>query len=138
MITLCKIDGKSYDDLVSAIEETYNIVEGPNSGTAIHKDREIRDITGIKIGHQITFSAGENPDKFDELKNYLFGSVRPFVMLEAVHDQKTITYEAAYNTGSRRVAYINDAENESGTDFVGWDDLTIDFRPMENQISPEE
>ena len=131
-MTLCTIDGINYDDLVTALEETYEVIEGPNSGTAIEKDREIRDITGIKIGHKITFSPGDNPGKFDELKNYLFGSVRPYVVIEAASDQKTITYEAAYNTGSRRVAYIN------GEDFLGWDDLTIDFRPMENQITPEE
>ena len=128
-MTLCTIDGINYDDLVTAIEETYEVIEGSNSGTAIYKDREI---TGIKIGHRITFSPGDNPDKFDELKNYLFGSVRPYVNLEAASDQKTITYEAAYNTGSRRIAYIN------GEEFIGWDDLTIDFRPMENQITPEE
>ena len=35
MLTLCKIDGKSYDVLISAIEETYNVIEGANSGIAI-------------------------------------------------------------------------------------------------------
>lgn len=132
MLTLCKIDGKSYDDLVSAIEETYNVIEGPNSGTAIHKQRKIRDILGVQTGHRITFSPGDNPEEFDELKNYLFGSIRPYVVLEVVSDQSTKTYEAAYTTGSRRVAYINDDEN-----IAGWDDLTIDFSPMENQIDIE-
>lgn len=133
MLTLCKIDGKSYDVLVSAIEEVYTVVEGQNSGTAIYKQRKIRDILGIQTGHKITFSPGDNPEVFDELKNYLFGSIRPYVVLEVVSDQSTITYEAAYATGSRRVAYINDIDN-----IVGWDDLTIDFSPMENQIDIED
>lgn len=133
MIELCKIDGISFSELVSAIEEKYEVLEGPNSGKAIYRDREIRDVTGIKIGHSITFSPGDNTDKFDELKNYLFGSIRPSVILETVTDQKQITYEAAYNTGARRVAYIDTA-----IDVVGWDDLTVEFRPIENQINPEE
>lgn len=131
MRTLCKIDGVSYDVLVVAISETFNIVEGGNSGISLHNQREIRDLQGIKVGHSITFAPGDNPDAFDALVNHLFGSVRPYVELEVVHDQATITYDAAYNTGARRVAYIDDLN-----DVVGWDELTVDFRPMEVQIKP--
>jgi hypothetical protein len=132
MITLCKIDGTSWDDLVTAIQETPTVNEGANSGIALHRDREIRDITGIKIGHSITFDTDKDVERFDALYNYLFGAVRPSVMLEVVHNQKTITYEAAYNTGSRHVAHIND-----DTDTVYWSELTVDFRPIENQINAE-
>ena len=130
MLTLCKIDGKSYDVLISAIEETYNVIEGANSGIAIANQREIRDILGVKIGHIITFSPGDDPDTFDELKDYLFSSIRPSVTLEVAYNQSTITYEAAYNTGARRVAYIDDDNN-----IIGWDDLTVEFRPIELQIT---
>lgn len=132
MITLCKIDGKSYDVLVTALETTYNVNEGANSGIALYRDREIRDITGIKIGHSVTFDPDKDIELFDELTEYLFGTVRQSVMLEVVHNQKTITYEAAYNTGSRRVAHIDD-----DTDTVYWSELTVDFRPIENQINAE-
>lgn len=132
MITLFKVDGKSYDVLVTAIQEKFEIVEGENSGVALYRDRELRDISGIKIGHSITFDADKDVAAFDELTEYLFGSVRPSVMIEAVHNQKTISYEAAYNTGSRQVAHIDD-DNE----IVYWSELTIDFRPIENQINAE-
>lgn len=132
MITLCKIDGKSFDVLVTAIQEKFEIVEGANSGTALYRQREIRDISGIKIGHSITFDADKDVTAFDELTEHLFGTVRQSVMLEAVHNQKTITYEAAYNTGSRQVAHIDD-----DNDVVYWSELTIDFRPIENQINAE-
>jgi hypothetical protein len=132
MITLCKIDGTSYDVLVTAIQEKFEIVEGENSGVALYRDRELRDISGIKIGHSITFDADKDVAAFDDLTEHLFGSVRPSVMLEAVHNQKTISYEAAYNTGSRQVAHIDD-DNE----IVYWSELTIDFRPIENQINAE-
>lgn len=131
-MNLCKIDGISFDALVTAIGETFNVIEGKNSGVAIHRQREIRDILGVKIGHSITFAPDNDPEAFDELTEYLFGSIRPSVMLEVVHNQNTIIYEAAYNTGSRNVSHI-DEDN----DVVYWDELTIDFRPMENQINAE-
>ena len=130
MRNLVKIDGASYDVLVTAIEETFEVVEGGNSGIALYRQRELRDLAGVKIGHRVTFAAGENPEVFDRLVGYLFGSLREYVTIEAVHDQDVISYEAAYNTGSRRVRNIDDE-----TDTVYWDELTVEFRPMETQIS---
>lgn len=132
MLTLCKIDGVSYDVLITAISESFNVVEGSNSGTALYRQREIRDLLGVKIGHTITFAPDNDPDAFDALTSYLFGSVRPYVTLEVVHNQTTIAYEAAYSTGTRRVRHIDD-----NNDIVYWDELTVDFRPMENQVNHE-
>ena len=129
MITLCKIDGQSFDVLVTAIQETTNIIEGANSGVALHRQREIRDISGIKIGHAVTFAPDNDPEAFDALYNYLFKSIRPSVMVEIVHGQTSISYEAAYNTCTRNVSHIDD-----DSDTVSWDELTVAFRPMENQI----
>lgn len=129
MITLCKIDGKSFDVLVTAIEEVTNVIEGANSGTALRRQRKIRDILGIKIGHAVTFAADNDVEAFDALYDYLFGSIRPSVVVECVHGQTSITYEAEYSSCSRRVAHIDD-EN----DVTYWDEMTIEFYPMENQI----
>lgn len=130
MIDLVKIDGVSYDVLVTAIEETLEVVEGANSGTALKNAREIRDLTGVKIGHTITFSADNDPEQLDALCNYLFGTLREYVTLQVVHGQTTISYEAAYNTASRRVAHIDDKNNT-----VYWDELSVAFRPMETQVN---
>ena len=132
MLTLVKIDGVSYDVLVTAVQETFNVIEGANTGTSLYRQREIRDMAGIKIGHSITFASDNNPDAFDALCNHLFGTVREYVTLEVVHDQQTISYEAAYNTGTRQVAHIDD-----DNDVVYWDEMTVEFRPMECQINPE-
>ena len=131
MLTLVKIDGTSYDVLVTAIQETVEVLEGPNSGTSLYRQREIRDLSGIKIGHTVTFSGANDPDAFDALCTYLFGAVREYVVLEVVHNQTTISYEAAYNTGARRVAHIDD-----DNDVAYWDELTVEFRPLETQINP--
>lgn len=131
MLDLVKIDGVVYDVLVSAIEEKTDIVEGKNSGTALYRQRDIRDIAGIKYAHSITFSPNEEaPELFDSLFSYLFDNIRESVMLEVVHGQTTISYEARYSTGSRRVSYIDDAR-----DFVGWDDLTVEFRSIETVVN---
>lgn len=131
MLNLIKIDGVSYDVLVTAIQETFNVVEGDNSGIALHRNREIRDITGIKIGHAITFAPDNDPEIFDALCEYLFGAIRESVVIEAVHGQTSISYEAAYNTGSRSVSHIDDKN-----DVVYWNELTVEFRPIENYINP--
>lgn len=136
---LVKIDGVVWDVLVSAIEEISEVVEGSNIGTALYRQRDIRDIAGIKLAHKITFSPNdEHPEMFDRLFSYLFDNVRESVMLEVVHGQKTLSYEARYSTGSRRVNYISktkDADTEEETEFIHWDDLTVDFRSMETVIN---
>ena len=128
---IVKIDGVSYDVLVTAVQETFNVVEGNNSGIALYRNREIRDITGIKIGHAITFAPDADPEIFDNLCTHLFGSIRESVALEVVHNQSTIGYEAAYNTGTRTVGYIDERRG-----FVGWSELTVEFRPIENYVNP--
>ena len=130
MVSLVKIDGVSYDALVTAVQEKFEVIEGANSGISLYRQREIRDMAGIKIGHSVTFAPDNNPEAFDELCSYLFSSLREFVVLEVVHGQTTISYEAAYNTGSRAVSHIDD-----DNDVVYWNELTVDFRPMECQIN---
>lgn len=128
---LVKIDGKTYDVLVTAIQETASVVEGGNKGTALYRQRDIRDIAGIKYAHSITFSPNdEAPELFDELFSYLFDNIRESVQLEVVHNQSTIIYEAVYSAGSRAVAHINER-----TDFVGWDELTVDFQSIETIVN---
>lgn len=137
---LVKIDGVVYDVLVSALEEKAEKVQGPNSGTAIHRSRSILDIKGIKYAHSITFSPSEEaPELFDKLFSYLFDTVRESVMLEVVHGQDVINYEAEYSTGGRRVAYISKKKDtDEETDFIGWDDLTVEFRSRETIVNEVE
>lgn len=130
MITLCKIDGREFDVLVTGIQRDFNVIEGDNSGIAIHNQRELRDILGIKIGHKVSFSGDENPAEYEELIEYLFGSIRESVMIDIIHGQKRIQYEAAYNTASDSVSHI-----DNDNDVVYWNELTVEFRPIENQIS---
>lgn len=135
---LVKIDGKTYDVLVTAIQEVATVVEGSNTGTALYRQREIRDILGVKYAHSITFSPNdEAPELFDELFSYLFDNIRKSVQLEVVHGQDTIIYEAAYSSGSRKVDYISKKKTaeDNEIDFVGWDEVTVDFRSIETVVN---
>lgn len=134
---LVKIDGVVYDVLVTALEETAKKEYGKNNGTAIYRNRSILDIAGIKYAHKITFSPNyEAPELFDRLFSHLFDEVRESVMLEVVHGQETISYEAEYSTGGRRVAYIAKKKYaEEDIDFVGWDDLTVEFVSRETIVN---
>ena len=134
---LVKIDGVVYDVLVTAIEERSEVVEGKNSGTALYRQRDIRDIAGVKYTHSITFSPNdEHPEMFDTLFSYLFDHVRESVTLEVVHGQETISYEARYTTGTRRVSYITNKDTDLGeTEVIHWDELTVEFRSMETVIN---
>lgn len=136
---LVKIDGVVYDVLVTAIEEHPEVVEGKNSGTALYRQRDIRDIAGVKYTHSITFSPNdEHPEMFDALFSYLFDNVRESVTLEVVHGQETISYEARYTTGTRRVNYISKKDTDTGeTEVIHWDELTVEFRSMETVINAE-
>lgn len=132
MTNLCEIDGINFDVLVTGIREMTEILEGANSGVALSNNREIRDITGIKITHAISFSPDTDPVAFEALYDYLFGTIRKSVHIKAAHGQKMLEYEAAYNTCDRGVVY-----RDENTGFVGWDELTVEFRPIENQIKVE-
>lgn len=132
MTNLCEIDERNFDVLVTGIRETTEILEGANSGVALHNNREIRDITGIKITHAISFAPDTDPVAFEALYDYLFGTIRPSVWLKVAHGQEMIEYEAAYNTCDRGVVY-----RDEQTGFTGWDELTVEFRPIENQINRE-
>ena len=132
MTNLCEIDGVVYDVLVTGIREFTEILEGANSGVALSNNREIRDITGIKITHAISFAPDTDPVAFEALYDYLFGTIRNSVNIKVAHGQEMLEYEAAYNTCDRGVVY-----RDENTGFVGWDELTVEFRPVENQIKVE-
>lgn len=127
MITLCKIDDRDFDVLITGIERNFNVIEGENSGVSLYKQRELRDIKGIKIGHTITFDGSENPDEYNELIEYLFGSIRNSVVIDIIHGRTRIRYEAAYNTAADKVSHTDE-------NAAYWNELSVDFRPIENQI----
>lgn len=127
----CKINGQAFDVSVSIsdYEENFNVLDGNNAGRVM-TGRMVRDIIGTYIGHKITFFNNGNVTAFDDLWDYLVAhSVDDSVMLEAADGQTSISYEAYYTSGTRRLKRAS-----SGVNF--WDELEINFIPMEAQVTP--
>ena len=126
-----KIDGNVWDvDVgISEYEETFSVLDGENAGRVKANARMIRDIYGTFLGHKVTFfRRGDKVSEFDALWDYL-KQPRESVQLEAADGQTTLSYEAYYTSGSRKLQKV-----ENGVNY--WDQLQINFIPMEAQITP--
>lgn len=128
---LCKINGVEFDVTVaiSDLEESFNVLDGENTGRVL-SGRMVRDIIGTYIGHSVTFFAAKSQEKFDALWDYLVAhSVDDSVMVEMADGQKTISYEAYYTSGSRKLF-----KRERGVNY--WDQIQVTFVPMDAQVRP--
>lgn len=129
----CRVNGIDFDVTVaiSNITESFNVLDGPNAGRVM-TGRMVRDILGSYIGHNVTFMNVKNNRAFDDLWDYLVQhSVDDSVMVEMVDSNKSISYEAYYTSGSRTIRQI---DRDTGT--ITWEEFSINFIPMEAQITP--
>lgn len=132
-MTYVKINGQSFDVnvAISDLEESFNTLDGQNSGRVM-SGRMIRDIIGTYIGHKVTFFNGKSNEDFDALWDYLVAhSVDDSVMLEAADGQSTISYEAYYTSGTRK---MRQADRDNGVNY--WDELEVSFVAMDAQVKP--
>lgn len=132
MSNYAKINGTAWDVTVaiSDLEENFNVTDGDNAGRSAFSGRMIRDIIGTYIGHKVTFFNGKSNADFDALWDYLVAhSVDDSVALEAADDQTSISYEAYYTSGKRKIREVIDGVNY-------WDEMEINFIPMEPQVTP--
>lgn len=130
-MTYVKINGKPFDvDVaISDLEESFNVLDGPNAGRAMNGGM-IRDIIGTYIGHKITFFNGKSNKDFDALWDYLVAhSVDDYVQLEAADGQSSISYAAYYTSGTRRIRTV-----DGGVNY--WDELEVSFVPIDAQVKP--
>lgn len=128
---LCKINGIEFDMTVaiSDLEETFNVLDGENTGRVL-SGRMTRDIIGTYIGHKVTFFAAKSQEDFDALWDYLVAhSVDDSVRVELADGQKTISYDAYYTSGSRKLF-----KRENDVNY--WDAIQVSFVPMDAQVRP--
>lgn len=126
-----RINGQAFDATVaiSAIEENFNVLDGENSGRTM-TGRMVRDVIGTYIGHKVTFFNGNSNSGFDALWNHLVAhSVDDSVMLEAADGQSSISYEAYYTSGARKLRAVQDGVN-------CWDEIEVNFIPMDARVKP--
>lgn len=128
----CKINGIPFDATVaiSDIEENFNVTDGGNAGRSVLTGTMIRDVIGTFIGHKITFFNGISNTGFDALWDYLIAhSVDDSVALEVADGQSSISYDAYYTSGTRKLRTAEDGVNR-------WDEIEINFIPMDAQVTP--
>ena len=128
-----KIDGRSYDVLVTAIEENFNILYSENTGRTMSTGaRMVLDPLGTFFGHKVTVQRKQGYEaEFDALYDYVSRPRYDGVSVEIVHNQTTIKYDAYISNGSRQQQKI------SKPDIVHWGELQLNIVPMEAQVVPE-
>lgn len=128
-----KIDGRSYDVVVTAIEENFNILYSENTGRTMSMGaRMVLDPLGTFFGHKVTVQRKQGYEKeFDDLYDYVSRPRYDGVNVEIVHNQTTIKYDAYISNGSRQLKKI------SKSDIVHWGELQLNIVPMEAQVVPE-
>lgn len=128
-----KIDGRSYDVVVTAIEETFNILYSENTGrTMATGAKMVLDPLGTFFGHKVTVKRKNGHEaEFDALYDYVSKPRYTGIMVEIVHNQTTIRYEAYVSTGTRAL------KNITKEDVVKWGELSLNIVPMEAQVLPE-
>ena len=130
----CVIDGKSYDVIVTGIEESFSILYTENTGrTASLGARMTLDPLGTFFSHKVTFRRSkENYAEFDRLYNFLSTPRYDGFQIEIVHNQTTIKYDAYVSQGTRTLQRIVERIKK-----VLWGELAVNFIPMEAQVLPE-
>jgi hypothetical protein len=128
-----KIDGRSYDVLVTAIEENFNILYSENTGRTMSMGaRMVLDPLGTFFGHKVTVQRKQGCEaEFDAIYDYVSRPRYDGVNVEIVHNQTTIKYDAYISNGSRQLKKI------SKSDIVHWGELQLNIVPMEAQVVPE-
>jgi hypothetical protein len=128
-----KIDGRSYDVLVTEIEESFNILYSENTGRTMSKGaRMTLDPLGTFYGHTITIKRRQGREaEFDRLYDYVRKPRYDGVSVEIVHNQTTLKYDAYISSGARPLQRITKAQK------VHWGELKLNIIPMEAQVVPE-
>lgn len=129
-----RIGGEAFDVIVESISENFNILFSNNTGRSLAAGaRMVLDPLGTFYGHKVVFrrkSGKEN--EFDRLFMFLSKPRYDGVVVEIVHNQSTLNYEAYVSSGERELRKI---DPESGK--VYWSSFEANFIPMEAQVLPE-
>lgn len=132
-MNIIKIDGRVYDVLVTEISENFNILYSDQTGRTISTGaRMFLDPLGTFYGHKITFMRKNGKEReYDALFEYLSKPRNTGILINAVHGQDSIEYEAYVSSGERALKRI-----DPNTGKVFWDAFSANFIPIEAQVKP--
>lgn len=121
------IDNVTYDVFIKygSWKRTFEIREGTNTGEAL-SGRRIRDILGTTYAYELTILPNpDNPTAYDSLFHVLSQPV-DYHHVVMPYGQSTLEFDAAITGG-------NDSYNGFYAGFKRWDELTIQFVPIDLQ-----
>lgn len=134
-----KINGKSYDVVVTGIEENFNILYSENTGRTIAEGAPITlDPLGSFYGHKVSLRRKKGfENQFDEVYEIVSKPIsvvdeEDALLFEVAHLQSTISYRAYVSSGSRAVEKIDEKNGK-----VYWGELSLNIVPIKAQVLPE-
>lgn len=132
-MTICKIDGKEYKVLVTAIEENFDVSYSDNSGRTLGDGAKMTlDPLGTFYGHTVTVKRRKGYEvEFDALYDCVSKPRYNGMQIEIVHNQRTIKYEAYVTSGARKLKRVDEKRG-----LAIWDELTINFVSTKAQVLP--
>lgn len=129
-MTVCELEGKSYDANVVEIEENFNILYTDNTKRTLANGHMFLDPIGTFIGHLVTFAPGKNRADFDALWDFFKIPRREGFNVTCIDGQnRTISYKAYTSNGARKTSCIR-----NGT--VYWESLQVNIIPIDAQVVP--
>lgn len=128
-----KINGRSFDVVVTALSENFNILYSENTGRTLDPGAPMTiDPIGTFYGHEVTLQRRKgNEAEYDELFSIISKPRYDGLLVEIAHDQKTISYMAYISSGSRNVEKI-DAKNGK----ILWGEMKLKITPLKAQVIP--
>jgi hypothetical protein len=125
------IENRVYDVLVTAVEESFNILYGEETGRTIASGgRMFLSPIGTFIGHKVTFARKSGHEaEYDELYDFFLQPRFDGIYVSIVHDQTTLDYEAYVSNGARALKRVVNGK-------VLWGEFQVNFIPMEAKIKP--
>ena len=134
-----RINGKSYDVIVTGIEENFNILYSKNTGRTIAEGAPMTlDPLGSFYGHKVSLRRKTGFEKqFDEVYEIVSKPIsvveeEDALLFEVAHLQSTISYRAYVSSGSRAVEKIDEKKEK-----VYWGELSLNIVPIKAQVLPE-
>lgn len=122
-----RVDGVAYRVRVihNSVEQSFEIVEGPNAGTSIKK-RQIRDILGTAYGYTLKVERNPSyPDDFDAFYDVISAPVDSH-RVEMPYGQDMLAFDAAITSGKMVYSGIR-----AGRKY--WTGLEVSFSSIEPQ-----
>jgi hypothetical protein len=131
---IIKIDGISYDVIVTELSENFNILYSENTGRVLETGATmVLDPLGTFIGHKIKFQRKHGQEKaYDYLYDYLMQPKSIGISVEIVHNQEKIIYDAYVSQGERALKKIDKL-----TGRAYWGEFAVNIIPMKAQVLPQ-